>query len=246
MRKAIGRTDRGIIRDSNQDQYAIVKDENGLFAVVCDGIGGHAGGGKASSLVTKFIKKNFKNHPDFNDYESIESYILELLEKANKNLIEHALDKPELEGMGTTLVGVYVSDSFRVLINIGDSRCYGVKDDQFVLLSDDHSYVNELVKLGKITENQAKVHPYRNMLTNALGISDTLHVDISRIDEIYPQYLLCSDGLHGYVKEHVISDVLFSDVSITKKVEALIKKANDVGGFDNVTIVVVSDEGQSL
>lgn len=246
MRKAIGRTDRGIIRDSNQDQYAIIKDENGLFAVVCDGIGGHAGGGKASNLVTKFIKKSFKNHPEFIDYTSVKNYILELLEKANQNLIKHAIENPQLEGMGTTLVGVYISDSFRVLINIGDSRCYGVKDDQLELLSDDHSYVNELVKLGKITENQAKVHPYRNMLTNALGISDKLHVDISNIDEIYQQYLLCSDGLHGYVKENSISDVLFSDFSITKKVETLIKKANDVGGFDNVTIVVVSDEGQSL
>lgn len=246
MRKAIGRTDRGIIRESNQDQYAIIKEEDGIFAIVCDGIGGHAGGGKASNLVTKFIKSNFVNHPKFEDYETIQTYLLDLLQQANQKLIEQAILDPQYQGMGTTLVGVYISNNFRVLINIGDSRCYGIEDNRLVLLSDDHSYVNELVKLGKITKNQAKIHPYRNMLTNALGISDSLSVDISEIINDYDQYLLCSDGLHGYVKHHEISEVLLSPFSVTKKVKALIDKANDVGGFDNVTIVLIGSEVDKL
>src|SRR5690554_6602018 len=245
MRKAIGRTDRGIIRESNQDQYAIIKEEDGLFAFVCDGIGGHAGGGKASNLVTKYIKSNFKSHPKFNDFTTIKNYLITLLEQANQNLIDQAKADPQYQGMGTTLVGIYLSNEFRVLINIGDSRCYGVNEDQMILLSDDHSYANELVKLGKITENQAKIHPYRNMLTNALGISDKLSVDITSIDKKYDQYLLCSDGLHGYVKQHVISEVLTSSESVTKKVKTLIDKANNVGGFDNVTIVLIGPEEQS-
>lgn len=243
MRKAIGRTDKGKVRENNQDQYAIIREDDAIFAIVCDGIGGHAGGKRASNFITRYVKKHFVDHVPFLNAKDAIATIYQLLKDANSELLEVANKNVELQGMGTTLVGLYVTNDYKILINVGDSRCYGFNDETLDLLSDDHSYVNELVKLGKISKDQAEVHPYRNMLTNAFGISETLFADIKEIERSYANYMLCSDGLHGYVQEDEIFNELRSSKSMTHKIKTLIEKANSVGGFDNVTIVLISDGG---
>lgn len=241
---AIGRSDRGRIRESNQDQYLILKEEDVLFGVVCDGIGGHVGGGKASSVVISYIKKHFKEHPAFNDEQTMQEYLKQFIKEVNTHLFTYSLKNSEYKGMGTTLVGLLQTPIATLLVNVGDSRGYGLKDGELELLSEDHSYVNELIKLGKIDKKQAQVHPYRNMLTNALGISQDVLVDVSVIKKAYESYLLCSDGLHGYVNHQDIVDTLVQDSSPTKKVVSLIQQANAIGGFDNVTIVYISGATQ--
>lgn len=244
---AVGKTDRGRIRESNQDQFTILRDDNCLFAVVCDGIGGHVGGGKASKAVISYIKEHFKNHPSFDDPQQITSYLKQIVRDANRYLYQIAEKNSQLKGMGTTLVGLLISSHGIFSVNVGDSRVYGLSQTQLTLLSEDHSYVNELLKLGKINESQAKVHPYRNMLTNALGIAESVLVDVKIVEEEYQSYLLCSDGLHGYVEHDDILNTLLTNQSATKKVESLIKQANAIGGFDNITIVLVADvNGDSL
>lgn len=239
--RAVGKSDRGRIRETNQDQFTILREKDCLFAIVCDGIGGHVGGGKASKTVISYIKKHFKEHPSFDDVDAVESYLIQFIKETNKYLYLQSIKNIQFKGMGTTLVGLLITPLATFLVNVGDSRGYGVKDNQLVLLSEDHSYVNELIKLGKIDENQAKVHPYRNMLTNAIGIAEHVKVDVSVISDHYSSYLLCSDGLHGYVEHNEILNTLLLNQSTTKKVEMLIKQANAVGGFDNVTIVYVAD-----
>ncbi len=241
--KAIGRSDRGLVRESNQDQYVIIKEEDVVFAIVCDGIGGHVGGERASKTIINFIKRRFKNHPSFDSLEVTKEYIRLLIIDANKHLFSLSQKEIEYRGMGTTLVALLLTDKYSILANVGDSRCYAVKPDYLHLLSEDHSYVNELIKMGKLDPKLAKHHPYRNMLTNALGISDAISVDIYDIKDRYNEYLLCSDGLHGYVSNEKIYDVLVSKLSPTKKVNQLIQLANDAGGYDNVTIIYLSQTG---
>jgi serine/threonine protein phosphatase PrpC len=240
--KAVGRSDRGKIRESNQDQFIILREEKFLFGIVCDGIGGHVGGGKASNIVISYIKKHFKQHPAFDDVDKIQSYLKQFIKDTNKHLYNYSLDNPELKGMGTTLVGLLITPMASILVNVGDSRAYGLTNNSLELLSEDHSYINELIKLGKINKKQAKVHPYRNMLTNALGIAQDVLVDVSLIQESYQSYLLCSDGLHGYVEHDDMEATCLSNESPTKKVQSLIQQANAIGGFDNVTIVYVVGE----
>jgi PPM family protein phosphatase len=241
--KAIGRSDRGLVRESNQDQYAIIKEEDVVFAIVCDGIGGHVGGERASKTIINFIKRKFKDHPSFDSVEIIKEYVRLLIIDANKHLFALSQKEIEYRGMGTTLVALLLTENYSVLANVGDSRCYAVKPESMYLLSEDHSYVNELIKMGKLDPKQAKNHPYRNMLTNALGISDAISVDIFDIKDRYNDYLLCSDGLHGYVSNQMIHGVLTSKLSPTKKVNQLIQMANDAGGYDNVTIIYLSQTG---
>lgn len=238
--KIVGKSDIGKVRAKNEDQYAIIREKDGVFVLVCDGIGGHAAGEKASHLVAKHFKTNFKKHMPFTHVNHVKEHVEMLVQQANDLLIKQAQTHKNQQGMGTTFVGLYVSKEFTVLVNAGDSRCYGFKDDRLTLLSEDHSYVNQLVKLGRITKTQAKVHPYRNMLTNALGIAKKIVVDVVEIKEAYDFYLLSSDGLHGYVKDHEIETVLSAPMSITRKINQLIQRANDVGGFDNITVVLMA------
>src|SRR5690554_3080373 len=129
MRKAIGRTDKGKVRENNQDQYAIIKEDDAIFAIVCDGIGGHAGGKRASNFITRYIKKHFVNHAPFLSAKDAITAIYQLLKDANSELLEVANKNVELQGMGTTLVGLYVTNDYKILINVGDSRCYGFNDE---------------------------------------------------------------------------------------------------------------------
>ncbi len=239
--KAIGRTDRGKIRESNQDHYAIIRGKKALLAVVCDGIGGHIGGGKASDIIIQYLKHHFDRSVSFESSDHAMTYIKELIIDANDHLFDRSKHDPLYKGMGTTLVALMITKEHAILVNVGDSRCYGIHNDELSLLSDDHSYVNEMMKLGKLTPHQAQMHPYRNMLTNAMGITDQLVVDVSEITQKHDAYLLCSDGLHGYVSYQQISDVVISNMSATKKVTTLIQLANDAGGFDNVTIIYLTD-----
>ena len=144
--------------------------------------------------------------------------------------------------MGTTCVGVLRSNERTFVFNVGDSRVYALYQDSFLAMTEDHSYIADLLKSGSITLEEAKVHPARNMLTNALGVWDHVKIDINKIREDYQALIICSDGLHGYVSEETIRMVLDSDRDAKAKAELLINLANDMGGYDNVTVILIQNE----
>ncbi|MCR1978423.1 serine/threonine-protein phosphatase, partial [[Clostridium] innocuum] len=126
---------------------------------------------------------------------------------------------------------------------VGDSRTYGLYADDFLALTEDHSYIADMLKRGELSEEEAAVHPNRNMLTNALGIWDSVRIDINKIKNDYKALLICSDGLHGYVSEAIIREILESKRSVEDKVRMLIDKALLAGGYDNVSVIIVEQAG---
>ena len=149
--------------------------------------------------------------------------------------------------MGTTCVGILRSGNRTFSFNVGDSRVYALYDDGFSCVTQDHSYIADLLRKGSITAEEAKVHPARNMLTNALGVWDRIRIDIDRLKEDYQALLVCSDGLQGYVSEDTIRMVLSEDGhTAEEKARLLVQLANDMGGYDNVTVVVVQKEADEV
>ena len=140
------------------------------------------------------------------------------------------------------MVGILHCPNATYVFNVGDSRTYGLYEDDFLCLTEDHSYVADLLKRGEVSEEEAKHHPNRNVLTNALGIWDSVKVDINKVKEDYKMLLVCSDGLHGYVSEELIRHIMESDCALQAKVDLLIQAALDAGGYDNVSVILVDKE----
>ena len=239
--RCCGLTDRGLVRKMNQDNYVIAYSESGdLFAIVCDGIGGVNGGEVASKMAIDYLSAQFSATKGFRDLEEARNWIRYHILQINHHILETGLANPIYKGMGTTLVGVFISNIGSLVINIGDSRCYGVfHDNAFHLLTMDHTLVNEMLRTGEITPEEAKNHPKKHVIINALGVWDAIRIDIDVIEGEYQNFLLCSDGLFGYVPERQLYHILRSDYSSEIKVRRLMTLALQAGGYDNITIILV-------
>ena len=238
-------TDKGKMRSMNQDSFFCEENDNCTIAVVCDGMGGENGGQVASSIACEVAKKQllngFKNRVSENEAGRILSCAVA---NANIAVYDESRKYPDLEGMGTTMVIAVVTPDMAHIANVGDSRAYILRDDLLTQLTEDHSYVNELLRKGKITEEEAKVHPKRHRITRAVGVfeevtPDILTVDLREDDSI----LLCSDGLYNFVED--INELsALTAVSVRKHdVSPLIMRANEKGGGDNITAAIVSLTG---
>lgn len=246
-----GLTDKGMIREVNEDCIGISCLKNGItIAVVCDGMGGAAGGKIASAIAEETFMSSLVNASDeiekskF-DGRKIRSAILESIEKANLAIYEKAMSDPSLRGMGCTLNAVVFCESRARIYyaNVGDSRLYMIKRREIKQISKDHSYVQMLIDNKEITEEEAAEHPKRNLITKALGIKDEIEPDISerRVSlksETY--FLLCSDGLHGLVPKEKLKKVALAPITIEEKIFTYIKLANDAGGDDNISAILLS------
>lgn len=236
-----GASDQGLKRELNEDSYCCMENANGDFlACVCDGIGGAAAGEVASKMAIMHLQERFLSAPAFESEVMIATWLRQSIEEANDLIFTAAMRSVKQRGMGTTCVGVLRSNERTFVFNVGDSRVYALYADSFLAMTEDHSYIADLLKKGSITLEQAKVHPGRNMLTNALGVWDHVKIDIHKIREDYTALLVCSDGLHGYVSEETIRSVIDRfDCSAKQKAELLIQLANDMGGYDNVTVILM-------
>ena len=233
-------TDRGIIRETNQDNcMAACPDAESCFAVVCDGMGGAKAGDVASEIAVKTIsermaaswRKNMSN-------ESVINLLTTAITAANITIFDRAAEEPMLSGMGTTVVAVVVIGDRMVVAHAGDSRAYAFTD-HLVQLTKDHSLVQDMVDSGLITQAQAAVHPNRNYITRALGIGEKIEIDFSEFTfEETEKVLLCSDGLTNFVKENVITEILSSG-DFEDMAQRLVCAANENGGGDNITAVVL-------
>ena len=233
-------TDRGIIRETNQDNcMAACPDADSCYAVVCDGMGGARAGDVASEIAVKTIseriaaswRKNMSN-------ESVVNLLTTAITAANVTIFDLAAEDPQLYGMGTTVVAAVVIGDRLVVAHAGDSRAYALTD-RLEQLTKDHSLVQNMVDAGVITQAQAAVHPQRNYITRALGIGEKIEIDFSEFPfSEHEKILLCSDGLTNYVKEPMIAEILSSG-DCDEMVRRLVNEANRNGGGDNVTAVVL-------
>jgi protein phosphatase len=238
--KAGGATHVGQVRSINQDSW-LVRDEAELYAVA-DGMGGHNGGEVASAMAVELLEE----HAGEPSLEALK----EAARVGNRAIFEKAGAEAELRGMGTTLCALRVvpgpEGDELAWINVGDSRVYLYRDDRLIQLSTDHSLVEDLLRDGQLTRDEAAVHPQRNIITRALGIDVDVDVDG---DTVLPftgdRYLLCSDGLFGEVSADQMSSVLRRLADPTEAAEELVRLANEGGGRDNITVVVVDvvDDG---
>ncbi len=230
-----GITDIGLVRQENQDSYRTAVVENGLVAVVCDGMGGARGGRVASSLAADtFVDTVCSLFPEGEP----ELLLRQAVDAVNERVYAEALQNPELRGMGTTLVAALVTEEKIWVANVGDSRCYRVEEGAITRLTRDHSYVEDLVCRGEITAEQARTHPKKNLITRAVGVDHTVKTDVYTLENKGGYLLLCSDGLSNPVTdEEIRGEVVAEDKDGCCR--RLLTRALDRGAPDNVTVVLV-------
>ena len=246
--KYYGMSDKGKIRKTNQDSYVIATNEAGdLFAIVCDGICGNLGGDVASRLAINYFSVAFSNTKGFKTSTAVKKFLREGIQEVNTLIFETGKENPKLHGMGTTLCGILLCHAGRFVVNVGDSRAYSFSHNgQFTQLTMDHTLVNDMIMHGELTPEQAKNYPKKNVLTNAIGVWETVRSDIDTHLEDMDGVLLCSDGLHSYVDQSVIrSIVLDTQIDPILRVRKLVKASLDAGGFDNVTAILIDLEDDS-
>ncbi len=247
--KYYGITDRGLIRKNNQDSYVIATNGAGdVFAIVADGIGGNLGGDIASRMTVSHFSKAFADNDGFSTEEEIRSWIRNEMDAANTEIYEYGLKRPALKGMGTTFCGALISSHGIFIVNIGDSRAYAwYKDRRMSQLTMDHNLVNDMIMHGELTPEQAVNYPRRNVLTNALGVWESVRSDIDVHHETMEGLLLCSDGLHGYVSEEKIRSIVMNEeMDPILRSRKLMKAALDAGGYDNVTVILIDLESGDI
>lgn len=240
--RIVAKTDKGNVRDSNQDAYAAGEFSNEVvWSVVCDGMGGAAGGNIASALAVKVIsdKINASYRENMRD-SSIKNMLDSALTAANIEVYDFAEAQPDLKGMGTTVVCAVVRDNQAYIAHAGDSRAYIINNGSIKQITTDHSMVQDLLSKGKITFEEAEHHPNKNIITRAVGVDKNIDIDFEQIDlEDDDILLLCTDGLSNYVTNSEILEIM-SDGKHYAFADRLVQKANSNGGGDNITVVIIS------
>lgn len=232
MRTA-ARTEAGLIRKINEDYY-LCNPVKGLF-IVADGMGGHLAGEVASEMAVKSIEKSLEK--PFSDPLLA---LQQAVQEANRIIYANAQDDITRQGMGTTVTSAWIKGNKLFLAHVGDSRAYLIRNGSIKLLTDDHSYVGELIRSGNLTEKQAQNHPQRNVLMRAVGADAHIDIDLLEVNlEAGDYLLLCTDGLSNLVTgEEMLNSVLQED-SLEKSIDNLVELAYDRGASDNLTVIIV-------
>lgn len=240
--KIVAKTDIGLTRTSNQDSYAAGELPGSVaWAVVCDGMGGTNGGNLASSTAVKIISERISSsYRQGMSFSSIKNMFMSAIIAANVSVYDMSKKNPELFGMGTTVVVAIVANERVYVAHAGDSRAYILTSGKLHQLTKDHSFVQEMVDSGKLTIDEAREDPRKNLITRALGVSEDLQIDFCEEDISENDVLLiCTDGLTNYVKPDEIYE-LTEDGKFYEFAERLVNRANNNGGGDNITVVTVS------
>jgi len=233
------RTDTGRVRKGNEDTlHADANAHRGIF-IVADGMGGHAAGEIASEMAVQIVSKDLA---ELNDLEtaSAAERVSDALRDANRAVFQRTRTELEKTGMGTTVSALLLSETHYLIGHIGDSRIYRLRDGKMEQLTRDHSLVQEQVDAGLLTPEQARRHPQSNVITRCVGMADEIEPDVmdgeARMGDCF---LLASDGLTGMVDDKRIQQLLLSRAAPARIVDALISEANNNGGNDNITAIVV-------
>jgi protein phosphatase len=235
-----------MIRAGNEDSFfAEANDKRGLF-IVADGMGGHAAGEVASEMAVQIISRELAGITELNG-DGVAARVAEAVKKANAKIYERTITEVDKQGMGTTASVLILTGSRYLIGQVGDSRVYLLRDGKLRQLTKDHSYVQEQVDAGFLTPEQARYHPYSNVITRCVGAGQDVEPDLYQ-GEVRrgDTFLVASDGLTGMVDDRRLQQLLMARASAQRIVEALISEANGRGGLDNITAIVVQvaeDEG---
>ncbi len=242
------KTDAGCQRQRNEDNYYVSPDER-LF-VVADGMGGAAGGAKASKLAVEILEREWEDSPPTGfGCEIIRKWLMYAVNKANEAIFDERESSALVKGMGTTVVvGAQTDDNMLEIAHVGDSRAYLLRDGKSELLTSDHSVVQEMVRAGRLTEAQARTNPYKNLITRCLGHEKKVEIDQIPVElKAKDWVILCSDGLSTVLLDDQISDIVSKTDEPKLVCDELVKQTIDGGAPDNVTVVVIhylgSDNG---
>jgi protein phosphatase len=237
----------GKTRRFNEDFFALAH-EHRLF-LVADGMGGHGNGEVASRLVVQAIREHFDEQEPSADgkrqtpHAERLDHLIEAVKVANRRVLGEVEKDRALVGMGTTLVALLMDKGTATVGHVGDSRAYRLRDGELELLTNDHTWVNEQVTAGNISETQARNHPFKSVVTRALGGDEEVEVEIREIQATPGDlYLLCSDGLSSMVPDDRIQEQLASGRPLEEICRDLVGEANATGGRDNVTVILVAVE----
>jgi serine/threonine protein phosphatase PrpC len=233
-------TDPGCQRQKNEDNFFVSPDER-VFAVA-DGMGGALGGARASKLTVEAIENLWKSKPPhISDKEAIRQWLIEAVSAANRSVFNVAEQDASVRGMGTTVVvAVQSDDNYMQIAHVGDSRAYLVRGGKPVLLTQDHSVVQEMVRAGRLTEEQARINPYKNLITRCLGHDDKVEIDQTPVEIRANDWIvLCTDGLPTVLRDEQIGEAVENLDEPQRACEELVKQTLDGGAPDNVTVVAV-------
>ncbi|WP_313891311.1 Stp1/IreP family PP2C-type Ser/Thr phosphatase [Psychrobacillus sp.] len=234
------KTDVGMRRTVNEDRVDVFVRPDGLvLAVIADGMGGH----KAGDVASEIALTEFKRY--FNAYNPAivrsKDWLTYTFQSINQTIADHSARNAGCEGMGTTLIAGLFKNEKGIIAHVGDSRVYQLTSDTLLQITRDHSYVNVLIDSGEINEEQAKSHPKKNVLMKAIGTERTVHPDFYEVALKSNSYLLfCTDGLSNKVSEPFIHNALFSTMTLQEKGTALVDEANQTGGEDNISLILLS------
>jgi protein phosphatase len=245
---AAGRTHVGMKRAHNEDSLRLCRDE-GLF-IVADGMGGHASGEVASQMSVETLAEFFRATAEDDeitwpykidkDRKYDESRVVTGIKLSNRRIFESASRDTRLKGMGTTIVATFFNEERCYIGHVGDSRVYRFRQGKLIQLTEDHSLLNDYIKMRQLTPEEIEAFPHKNVIVRALGMKETVQVDVlSEAPEESDVYLLCSDGLSGMITDQAMQDILSQDDDLDVTCERLIDVANDNGGTDNITVILV-------
>ncbi len=235
-------------RTHNEDHLALLPEES--LYIVADGMGGHASGEVASQMavetITSFFRMTTRDEDvtwPFKEERNLrydENRLVAAIRFSNQRIYEAAARESRFKGMGTTIVTAFFTQGGAYLGHVGDSRGYRIREGRIEQITDDHSLLNDYIKANKLTPEEIENFPHKNVIVRALGMKDTVQVDVNRLDPASGDYyLLCSDGLSGMITDQQILDITLEAPGLDKACENLINAANEAGGTDNATVALV-------
>lgn len=236
--KTFSITDTGVLRSMNQDYYFSSDTPIGNLPnlyIVCDGMGGH----KAGEYASRYTVERMVAHVSRSRLENPVRILRDAIQKANEILVIESKEDEEKQGMGTTVVAATIIDHRLYVANVGDSRLY-VIGEKIEQITKDHSYVEEMVRLGKVERDEARTHEKKNVITRAVGAMEEIKIDIFEVDlKDKDVVLLCTDGLTNMVTDEKIFQIVLSSIHTERIAQLLVEEANKNGGKDNITAVVL-------
>jgi len=243
--KAFGKTDTGILRKNNEDTIFVKSYDEKLenLCIVADGMGGHNAGEIASRSAVEFFLEYFNDRYEKGEFDNILYLMADAVTYSNAEVFKSSFKDDAYKGMGTTFLVAANYEDRLFVCHIGDSRLYMHRNGKLEQVTEDHALVTDLVKRGEITEEEAKTHPNRNVITRSLGTSENVLIDTAEIDiEDDDIFVMCSDGLNTMIEDERIERIVSGGESIEAMVESLIVEAKFEGGYDNISVIIMGNE----
>ncbi len=237
-------TDQGQVRSLNEDAGGIFFNQSDqLLAVIADGMGGHQAGDVASSMAVSMVKEGWESIPNDLSPHEAEQWLVETLRTVNEKMYIRATEVKECEGMGTTIVITIMTNEFITVAHIGDSRCYTLHEKNLTQITEDHSLVNELIRSGEISKQEAHHHPRKNVVLKALGTQHAVQADYRTLTiEENERVLLCTDGLTDKLSDEEIETFMNTHEAIEEIATQMVDLANERGGEDNITLILIDNK----